>query len=129
MKFQLLSILAVTLAFVASSYSYDDKAAHKKDANNSVRNEAVHDNHELTAQDQGTSPADVALTQKIRQNVVAEKNLSTDATNIKIITINGKVTLKGPVDSNDEKRRLEAVARKVAGKANVTSQIEVSRKE
>jgi osmotically-inducible protein OsmY len=55
-----------------------------------------------------------------------DKSLSTYAHNIKIITRDGKVTLKGPVRSEDEKAAIEAKAATVAGADNVTDQLTVA---
>ncbi len=63
--------------------------------------------------------------QKIRRAVVADKSLSTYAHNVKIIAEHGKVTLKGPVHSNDERQNIEAKAVEVAGSGNVTNQLTV----
>ena len=71
------------------------------------------------------NPADRATTQKIRAEIMKDKSLSTYAHNIKIITQDGKVTLKGPVRNADEKATLEGKAAAVAGERNVISQIEV----
>ena len=92
---------------------------------NSAVNERDRSVTEVTAQDQGTSDKDVGLTRRIRQEVVKNDKLSTDAHNIKIITVNGKVTLKGPVQSLDEKNQLERISKRVAGNANVRSEIEI----
>ena len=72
------------------------------------------------------NPADRAITQKIRKAVIEDKSLSTYAHNIKIITQDGKVTLRGPVRSEDEKNNLQAKAVAVAGDASVTNQLEVA---
>jgi len=57
--------------------------------------------------------------------VIKDKSLSTYAHNIKIITQNGQVTLKGPVRSEDEKRAIEAKATEVAGENKVTSELNI----
>jgi hyperosmotically inducible protein len=62
---------------------------------------------------------------KIRRAVVADKSLSTYAHNVKIISESGKVTLKGPVHTEDEKKAIEAKATEVAGAGNVTNEITV----
>ena len=72
------------------------------------------------------NPADRAITQKIRKAVHEDKSLSTYAHNIKIITQDGKVTLRGPVRSEDEKSNLQAKAAEIAGQDNVTNQLEVA---
>src|SRR5216684_4022303 len=69
----------------------------------------------LTAADQSDKPEDIAVTQHIRQSIVADKNLSTDGKNVKIITIDGAVTLRGPVRDAFEKQLIEKAAIKVAG--------------
>jgi osmotically-inducible protein OsmY len=79
-----------------------------------------------TAQGQSNSPADITLAQQIRKSVIADKSLSTYAHNVKIISQNGTVTLKGPVKSDDEKTAVVAKAVAVAGGSDkVTDQITV----
>ena len=80
----------------------------------------------LTPGDQSETEADRTLTQRIRQAVVADDALSTTAKNVKIITVNGVVTLRGPVKTMAEKRTLEATAQQLAGAAKVDSQLELS---
>jgi len=79
----------------------------------------------LTPGDQSESQADRSLTQEIRQAVVADKSLSTTAKNIKIITNNGVVTLRGPVNDFREKENIEAKAQQIAGVNRVDNQLEV----
>jgi hyperosmotically inducible protein len=81
----------------------------------------------LTPLDQGESQADLDVTQKIRQAVVGNGSLSFNAKNVKIITRNGKVTLRGPVSSNEERNAVQAAAQKVAGAGNVDNQLEVKK--
>ena len=78
-----------------------------------------------TAERQGNSKSDVKLTQNIRKALMADKTLSTSAHNVKVITNNGAVILKGPVATADEKASVEAKAKEIAGSGNVTSRIEV----
>jgi hyperosmotically inducible protein len=79
-----------------------------------------------TADQQKMNPADRAITQKIRKAIHEDQSLSTYAHNIKIITQDGKVTLRGPVRSEDEKTNLQAKAVAVAGEENVTNQLEIA---
>jgi len=79
-----------------------------------------------TADQQKMNPADRTITQKIRKAVHDDNSLSTYAHNIKIISQDGKVTLRGPVRSEDEKNNLQAKAVKVAGQENVTNQLEIA---
>ena len=75
--------------------------------------------------DQNENQRDVNITAEIRKAVLARENMSINARNVKIITADGKVTLRGPVNSDDEKKIIEDIARNLAGKDNVTSEIEV----
>jgi hyperosmotically inducible periplasmic protein len=76
----------------------------------------------LTPGDQSESEADRTLTQQIRQAVVADDSLSMMA---KIITIDGVVTLRGPVQSPREKEKIEAKAQQIAGIDRIDNQLEV----
>jgi hyperosmotically inducible periplasmic protein len=79
-----------------------------------------------TADQQKMNPADRAITQKIRKAIHEDTTLSTYAHNVKIITQDGKVTLRGPVRSEVEKSNIEAKAVAVAGQDNVTNQLEIA---
>ncbi|HTP34333.1 MAG TPA: BON domain-containing protein [Candidatus Acidoferrales bacterium] len=80
---------------------------------------------EPTADQAKNNTVDRDMMKKIRKAVVEDKSLSTYAHNVKIIAQDGKVTLKGPVRSDDEKRSVEQKAEQVAGSGNVVSQITV----
>jgi len=80
----------------------------------------------ITADQQGQTKEDREITQKIRQAVVDDKSLSTNAHNVKIITVDGVVTLKGPVASEAEKRTIEEKAAQIAGKDKMKSEIEIA---
>jgi len=79
-----------------------------------------------TADKQPMNSSDTAITQKIRKAIHDDASLSTYAHNVKVITQNGKVTLRGPVKSDDEKNNLEAKAVGVAGQENVTDNLTVA---
>lgn len=79
----------------------------------------------LTPGDQSESQADRTLTQQIRQAVVGDDSLSTTAKNIKIITTDGVVTLRGPVNNTHEKEKIQAKAQQIAGVNRVDNQLEV----
>jgi osmotically-inducible protein OsmY len=81
---------------------------------------------EKTADQQSNAKTDVDVTRRIRQAIVADKSLSTNAHNVKIITREGKVTLKGPVRTDAEKQAVETKAIDVAGAGNVTNEISVT---
>jgi hyperosmotically inducible periplasmic protein len=93
---------------------------------NSKVNQRDRNAGEATADQQKMNPADRVLTRNIRRSIMADKSLSTYAHNIKIISQNGAVTLKGPVKSDDEKTNVIAKAVAVAGSPDkVTDQISV----
>jgi osmotically-inducible protein OsmY len=79
-----------------------------------------------TADQQKMNPADRELTKKIRASINSDKTLSTYAHNIKIISQNGKVTLRGPVRSEDEKAAIESKAAAIASPNSVTNMLEVT---
>jgi osmotically-inducible protein OsmY len=79
-----------------------------------------------TADQRKMNPSDRAITQKIRKAIHHDKSLSTYGRNIKIFIQDGKVTLRGPVRSEEEKGNLEAKAVSVAGQEKVTNQLEVA---
>ena len=83
---------------------------------------------QVTADQQKSNKADRELTQKIREAVVADKSLSMSAHNVKIISRNGTVTLRGKVKSDAEKKTIEDKAAETAGAGNVTSELTVSSK-
>jgi hyperosmotically inducible periplasmic protein len=79
-----------------------------------------------SADQQKMNTSDRAITQKIRKAIHEDSTLSTYAHNIKIITQDGKVTLRGPVRSEEEKTNIAAKAVAVAGEGNVTDQLEIA---
>ncbi|WP_424671876.1 BON domain-containing protein [Candidatus Binatus sp.] len=79
----------------------------------------------MTAGEQSNAKGDVALTRKIRRAVVKDSSLSILAHNVKIITANGNVTLRGPVNSEAEKVAIASKAKAIAGAGNVDNQLEV----
>lgn len=80
----------------------------------------------LTPFDQSKgSEEDVELTRRIRQSLMADKTLSMNAHNIKIVTLKGKATLRGPVETHDERRRILNMATLVVGLNNVINLLEV----
>jgi hyperosmotically inducible protein len=89
-------------------------------------NTKANQNTAPTADQQKMNPADRDLTKKIRMALHDDQTLSMYAHNIKIITQDGKVTLKGPVRSEDEKAAIEAKAVAVAGEGNVTNHLHVA---
>jgi hyperosmotically inducible periplasmic protein len=79
----------------------------------------------VTPIDQGNSQADIDTTQAIRKAVMADDSLSTNAKNVKIVTNKGVITLRGPVNTDAEKKSVEAKALAAAGGNHVDDQIDV----
>jgi hyperosmotically inducible protein len=96
---------------------------------NTTNNQGDASKNATTADQQKMNPADRNTTRQIRKSLMQDKSLSTYAHNIKIITRDGKVTLKGPVRSEDDKASIEAKAVAVAGADNVTNRLEVAPKQ
>jgi sporulation protein YlmC with PRC-barrel domain len=92
---------------------------------NTVRNVSDRNNSTLTPLDQGNGQADVDTTAQIRKEIIAGKNMSVNARNVKIITKDGQVTLRGPVNSAEEKRLIGEIADRIAHSGNVDNQLEV----
>ena len=80
---------------------------------------------EPTADQQKDNRSDRELTKQIRKSLVNDESLSTYAHNIKVIAQDGKVTLKGPVRSENEKAAVLSKATQVAGKSNINDEITV----
>jgi hyperosmotically inducible protein len=97
-------------------------------ADNTKVNERDRNKNEPTADQQKENRSDRDITQQIRQSIMKDKSLSTYAHNVKVITQNGQVTLKGPVRSEDEKKTVEAKATEVAGDNKVTSELDIKPK-
>jgi osmotically-inducible protein OsmY len=79
-----------------------------------------------TADQQTNNRSDVSITRDIRRAIMNDKNLSTYAHNVKIITQHGDVTLKGPVRTEDEKKIVEAKASDVVGADHVKNEVSVA---
>src|ERR1700742_274490 len=100
-------------------------ASDATEADNTKRNSSEQNKNTDTAEKQSNSKDDLALTQKIRQAVTKNGSLSMNAKNVKIIAREGKITLKGPVDSHQEKDAIGSKAGEIAGKDKVDNQLEV----
>ena len=108
------------------SMSRPDTNAAMADADNTRKNVRDRNDATLTPGDQGNSETDRDLTRKIRKAIVSGPNdFSVTAKNVKIITANGKVTLRGPVNTAAEKTGIVAIAKLVAGEGSVDDQLEV----
>lgn len=125
-KSALLIASALTVA-VAFTTAYPVSAMHHEGtkADNSEMNKQ--EGKGMTAEQQKENESDREITRKIRRAVVKDKSLSITAHNVKIITRDGKVTLKGPVKSQKEKQQVEKIASQIAG-GKVTSELKVAPK-
>lgn len=94
-------------------------------SDNTARNVRDRNDNTLTPFDQSNSPADRETTAQIRKEIMADKGMSVNAHNVKVITVNGRVTLRGPVKTAEEKAAIEAIAGRIAKSGNVDSQLEV----
>ena len=125
-------LVAIIAMFVIGGCS-KDRAADEKTAqkatpapDNSAVNVRDRNDQTPTAGDQSENEADRAISQNIRQSLTADDTLSTNGKNVKVITIDGKVTLRGPVKSDQEKAAIAAKAQQVAGVKNVDNQLEIA---
>jgi hyperosmotically inducible periplasmic protein len=120
------SVLALgfLLTLASAVLSAQDSSGSRPPDNTKV-NDRDRNRAEPTADQQKETRTDRDITRDIRRAIVQDKSLSTYAHNVKIISQNGMVTLKGPVRSEEEKAAVEAKAAEIAGKDKVTSQLEV----
>jgi len=119
-------IVFTTVALIPLSVFVNAQAAQEPaKPDNSRSNEYQNGERGMTAEQQSNQQADVELTRKIRQALVKDKELSTYAQNVKIITEGGQVLLKGPVKSPQEKSKVESKAGQIAGLDRVRSELEV----
>jgi osmotically-inducible protein OsmY len=96
-----------------------------KPPDNTGRNVRDRSDAAVTPGNQSEAKGDLELTRQIRQGISHNDQLSMAAKNVKIISENGKVTLRGPVDSDAEKTQIEQIAKGVAGVSAVDNQLEV----
>jgi hyperosmotically inducible protein len=111
---RLVAALAVATALTASGTSLgqnQDNPPAATSPDNSANNKAQTN----TADQQSEASSDRMLTQKIRKAIIADKSLSMYGHNVKIITKDGAVTLKGPVQTDDEKQAIGSIAANAAG--------------
>jgi osmotically-inducible protein OsmY len=113
-------IIAFALALVGAEIA----ANAADDADNAKRNMADRDEGSVTPTDQGTSEADIAITRQIRKGVVDRGDLSVNAQNVKIVTRDGVVTLRGPVADAREKTVIVMIAKQATGVKRVDDQLE-----
>ena len=116
---------AQTLVLALSALWTTGTFAQQPATDNTKMNQADRSNDQPTADQQKNNPSDRELTQHIRQAIMEDKSLSTYAHNVKIISQNGVVTLKGPVRSDEKRRAIQAKANDVAGEGKVVNELTV----
>jgi osmotically-inducible protein OsmY len=123
------SLIAALIVFGCSKNRSENDQSSKTSAvapDNTARNAADRNEAAKTAGDQSENEQDRQITAEVRKAVTSDDSLSTEAKNVKIITNDGTVTLRGPVKSAKEKSDIEAKAKQVAGVKNVDNQLEVA---
>ena len=106
-----------------------DTPSNAPQPDNTRMNQRDRNSNEATADQQKMNQSDRDITKQIRQAIEKDKSISTYGHNVKVITQNGMVTLKGPVRSEEEKRAIEAKAAEVAGGDKVTNEMDVKPKQ
>src|ERR1700745_704773 len=101
-----------------------DNSPSRAPADNTKVNQRDRNQAEPTADQQKENSTDRQLAQQIRRALAKDKSLSSSAHNVKIIAQNGGVTLKGPVNSQQEKQAVEAKAAEIAGAGQVNSKLQ-----
>ena len=118
------TVLAITCfsAFILAAVAADDKRV-KPD--NTAKNERDRSGETQTSGDQSNSSADLKTTQAIRQALIKDGELSMTAKNIKVITANGHVMLRGPVKTAQEKEKIGQLAKSTAGGTQIDNQLDI----
>lgn len=121
MKRTLLALAYLSVFGLAALASDNEKA--KPD--NTTINQRDRSGKTSTSGDQSNSSADLKTTQAIRQALMKDGELSTSAKNIKVITANGQVTLRGLVKTAQEKSKIDQLAKSAAAGAQIDNQVDV----
>ena len=134
----LAKLIGFTLVLSSSAWASDQPAGTTKPtlvqgaatsrADNTEMNERDKSGATKTAQKQTNREEDRKLLAAVRRAVVDEKTLSTSAHNVKIVVLNGVLTLRGPVNNESEKKKVEELAKQVAGVTNVVNQLDIKTK-
>ena len=118
-RFRVVASAAVALLCLTGSFFPNHALAQPPD--NSTQNKG----QTATADNQANSKADRQITAQIRKAIVGDKDLSTYAHNVKVITVNGQVTLKGPVSTDDEKQKVASLAANVVSPDKIVNALTV----
>lgn len=123
-----LMLLSTVLIGGCSKDGSDEKRVSQTavEPDNTGRNVRDRDDRNKTPGDQAENEADRKISQEIRAALTGDDSLSTNGKNVKIITSDGTVTLRGPVKDNQEKTQIETRAKQVAGVKKVENQLEIA---
>ena len=116
------SVVVVTAAAISMAALAADE---KTNSDNTATNKRDRSGETNTSGDQSNSSADLKITQAVRRALMKDGELSTTAKNIKVITANGQVTLRGPVNNAQEKAKIDQIARSAASGAQIVDQLDV----
>lgn len=122
-----LTLAGVTMLFAGTSNLAE--AAGRQDSAAAADNTKANKDGGMTADQQKENKNDREITRQIRKALVADKSLSSYAHNVKIITTNGTVTLRGPVRTEDEKSSIESKAKAIAGVSDVKNELTIAPKK
>ena len=129
----LLTLFALTgsLMLTAGTVQAEQNAAIYLAADSALENTEINardkGNTTLTPEDQKETDSDIKITADIRQAIIKNKSLSVNAQNVKIITRNGVVTLRGPVESKKESKKIKKIAKHTSGVLKVDNQLEIKK--
>jgi hyperosmotically inducible periplasmic protein len=116
----------ITVSFLClSAFAVSAIAQEAAPADNTAKNERDRSGDTQTSGDQSNNSPDIQTTAAIRRAVVADSSLSMTAKNVKIITAGDTVTLRGPVNTAEEKTKIEQLAQSAASNAKIDNQLEV----
>jgi osmotically-inducible protein OsmY len=124
-RFALVTSAAIAIFCSSGTVTAPRAIAQSDSAQTAPDNSKNNKDHAQTADSQSNTKADRQITASIRKSILADKDLSTYAHNIKIITMNGSVTLKGPVKSEEEKQKIASDAAGIVSADKITNELSV----
>jgi hyperosmotically inducible protein len=127
-RFSAFGLGCVLAGFMAMAQA-QDSSAQQPAPDNTKMNQGDSNPSQPTADRQKDNQSDRDITQQIRKSIMKDKTLSTYAHNVKIISQDGMVTLKGPVRSDEEKQTIEQNALNIVGKEKVINELTVKPKQ
>jgi osmotically-inducible protein OsmY len=122
-RFLIVAIAATALLCVTEVTSH--RLLAQSSSTQAPDNSAQNKNHAATADNQAGSKDDRQITAKVRKVIVSDKDLSTYAHNVKVITVHGEVTLKGPVETEEEKQKIASLASTVVPADKIVNDLTV----